>query len=153
MKPRHRKLAARCRPLLEPGEQVCFVFGGRSSHPKSRVPPWIGLLVILGLVVLAKVGVSPWILVSLAVASTSIILVTGSQWQTVAVTDRSIVVLRNSNLRARRTPVEVIERLPHGAWNSEAGGAGLNGDCFEVVPTDREQVRALDAAIAGGWPS
>jgi hypothetical protein len=119
--PLREGLARRAQPLLEPGEQIQAIFNGQSG-----ASPYWSLL-------------STWI----------VVLTAG--YAAIAVTDRSVVVLRNGRFLGTR-PIAVKGRFarqplgdPSGLW----GSVEVGGTKYWVHRRYHNDVREANKAITG----
>jgi len=146
MSSRHAALAKRVEPLLEPDEAVLYVFGGRVTTGSA----WWAVAVLGPALLFRVLGAPWWLTVGWLAVGLVLVLSLATDWWTIAVTDTAIVVLRNSKMAFRREPSSVVKRLTYEAWPGQwtkAGGLSLAGKNIDLVPTDRSQVKAADAAI------
>lgn len=146
MSNRHAALAARVQPLLDPGESVRFVFGGRVTTGSA----WWFAAVIGPALLFRAVDAPWWLTVAWLAVGLVLALSLAMDWWTVAVRDTAIVVMRNSKLAFRREPTSIVGRVTYEDWPDEwsrAGGPTLAGKGIDLVPTDRSQVEAADTAI------
>jgi hypothetical protein len=116
------KLRERTQPFLEPGESIEEIFP-------------------------AEGGASPWMM---GLGGGLFIILLGKP-RVVAVTDRALVICKQSKWKA--TPTEVLGRLPRETKFGPVSGRvwakiSLSGDTYYVARKFHDDVRNADAALA-----